>query len=435
MHDRVFIYNTVLGAVRNEDESVDDFMFIEVDPFLEQLLKPVVGSVRGQRCSQVLSKIGDSEADVMSALRRAQEDGSTYVTEIFCRPLNIYFRIQAAGNKDGTLTVHFSDSSAEHYLERQLVERRKEFKAILMLSELDYIKASYNSMLPGLVEKIPESWQYPEQTCCKIKLNGDEVTSQNYKPTQWQLRSVIRKGKQDSGYIEVGYLTAFPSMDIGPFMREEKELLDEIAGRLSKILENNAIYNELESSQSLLDKASAMANMGAWSVDLSTQKVTWSDQVAHIHESAPGYSPDVSEGISFYAPEFQGKIAALFRRCIEDGISYNEEMAIITAKGNRRWVKTIGEAVRDEQGKIVKVQGAFQDITEIIETKQALIEHEKMLNAMISASPIAIYSIGTDGTVYSWNKASEKIFGWTEQEALEKNYPLFPNTNRKSIKK
>jgi len=47
-----------------------------------------------------------------------------------------------------------------------------------------------------------------------------------------------------------------------------------------------------------------------------------------------------------------------------NGVSYDEEMQIITSSGKRVWVRTIGEAVRDETGKIYKVQGAFQDISD-----------------------------------------------------------------------
>jgi len=39
-------------------------------------------------------------------------------------------------------------------------------------------------------------------------------------------------------------------------------------------------------------------------------------------------------------------------------------MEIITSSGKRVWIQTIGEAVRDDNGRIFKVQGAFQDITE-----------------------------------------------------------------------
>ncbi len=77
-----------------------------------------------------------------------------------------------------------------------------------------------------------------------------------------------------------------------------------------------------------------------------------------------GYSPKVEQGISFYAPEWKERITKVFTDCAQKGMPYDEEMEIITAGGKRVWVKTIGEAVKNDAGKIVKVQGAFQDITE-----------------------------------------------------------------------
>jgi PAS domain S-box-containing protein len=129
----------------------------------------------------------------------------------------------------------------------------------------------------------------------------------------------------------------------------------------------------LEENFALLHLAGEKAKFGGWSVDLETNVCTWSDQVAIIHEMPIGYSPPVEEGISFYAPEWREKIVAVYTACAEDGIPYDEEMEIITAKGHRVWVRTAGEAVRDESGTIIRVQGSFQDITE----KQKMLENIK----------------------------------------------------------
>lgn len=72
----------------------------------------------------------------------------------------------------------------------------------------------------------------------------------------------------------------------------------------------------------------------------------------------------------------------------------------------------------------------IHDVSEKKKAEKALIEHEKILAAMISASPIAIYRIDPDGTVQSWNKASERIFGWTEDEVLGKRLPLVPENKQ-----
>ncbi|KAF0189080.1 MAG: signal transduction histidine kinase nitrogen specific [Desulfobulbaceae bacterium] len=139
-----------------------------------------------------------------------------------------------------------------------------------------------------------------------------------------------------------------------------KRAIDEAKG---KKLRKNA-QEALLANYVLLRIAGTNAKLGGWSVDLATNIPVWSDEVADIHEMPHGYVPGVTEAISFYAPEWQDRIRQVFSDCAEQGIPYDEEMEIITRTGRRVWVRTTGEALKNEEGKIIKVQGSFQDITE-----------------------------------------------------------------------
>ncbi|MBN1338682.1 MAG: PAS domain S-box protein, partial [Bacteroidales bacterium] len=138
---------------------------------------------------------------------------------------------------------------------------------------------------------------------------------------------------------------------------------------------------ELKSQLMLLRIAGETARFGGWSVDLRNNICTWSDVVADVHEVPHGYVPPVEEGINFYAPEWRNKITQVFTACAEKGIPYDEEMEIITAKGKRVWVRTIGRAVKDENGRIIKVQGSFQNISKRKKDEM----HIKHLNDVLSA--------------------------------------------------
>ena len=123
------------------------------------------------------------------------------------------------------------------------------------------------------------------------------------------------------------------------------------------------------------------------------QEVVWSEQVALIHEKQPGYSPTAEETIQYYAPEWRDKIATVFQECTREGTPYDEEMQIITAGGHRLWVRTTGEPVRNNMGKIVRVQGSFQDITDRKQAEEALLqktydldERDKELNCLYGIS-------------------------------------------------
>ncbi len=132
---------------------------------------------------------------------------------------------------------------------------------------------------------------------------------------------------------------------------------------------------ELQSNLTLLSMAGQLAKIGGWSVKLPEMTLIWSDEVCAIHEAPPGTHPTVAEATNFYAPEDRQHMKEVIDKCIQNGAPFDEEFRIITAKGNRRWTRIIGQAIRDEHGVITRIQGAFQDISNL---KRA--EEERLAN-------------------------------------------------------
>lgn len=131
----------------------------------------------------------------------------------------------------------------------------------------------------------------------------------------------------------------------------------------------------LISSKQLLEETGGLARVGGWELDLRKNELIWSDVVKQIHEVDPEYQPTIEAGINFYAPEAVPVISEAVRHATEDGEPYDIELQLITAKQNRIWVRTIGQAFRDN-GKIIKIGGVFQDIDS---RKHAEQEHEALM--------------------------------------------------------
>jgi PAS domain S-box-containing protein len=141
---------------------------------------------------------------------------------------------------------------------------------------------------------------------------------------------------------------------------------------------------ELHRQKSLLEQTQRLA--GAWEADLKTGEVDWSEKVYEIHEVEPQVPIDLETSLEFYVPEAQEEVQEAADTLVEEGEPYDLELPIETVEGNRRWVRTVGAPVEVEGGEVVKVAGAFQDITE---RKRAERELERQNDLFRRAQEIA----------------------------------------------
>jgi len=119
-----------------------------------------------------------------------------------------------------------------------LAERVKELSCLYGISDLVEEKgALLEEILQGTVDLIPPAWKYPEVTCARITLDDQEFTTENLRETNWKQSSDLVVYGDYVGAVEVYYLEEKPESDEGPFLKEERSLVDAIAKRLSRITE------------------------------------------------------------------------------------------------------------------------------------------------------------------------------------------------------
>jgi PAS domain S-box-containing protein len=179
-------------------------------------------------------------------------------------------------------------------------------------------------------------------------------------------------------------------------LRETEKELQSLTGKKSIAVEllqskeqqreSEAAREKLEWSASLQRIAGKAARLGGWAIELPEYKLTWSDETCDIHDQPAGYQPAYGEGVSMFPPEYREEVARKVKACAEEGIPYDFELPKITAKGRRIWVRSMGEAVRDASGKIIRLQGAFQDITERKQAELNLFKSNRALRLLRACS-------------------------------------------------
>ncbi len=119
-----------------------------------------------------------------------------------------------------------------------LTERVKEISCLYSLVSLmaDRSYPSGEEKLKDIMKLIPTGWHCPQDACARITLWGQEFRTDNFQDTPWkQISSIIVNG-EPAGTLAVGYLKEKPVREEGPFLLEERTLIDVMARLIGEII-------------------------------------------------------------------------------------------------------------------------------------------------------------------------------------------------------
>lgn len=174
--------------------------------------------------------------------------------------------------------------------------------------------------------------------------------------------------------------------------------------------------NALQEQSRLFHEMSTLARIGAWEYDPETGTGTWTEEVARIHEVAPRIevNNEFVFGSGFWAPEQQAELEAAMRSAIEDGTSYDLELPLRTAKGNRRWVR-ISAAPVIQEGRTLKLRGSIQDISKRKEAELALRENEARYARVIEGSDQGFWELDLRDQHFNVSPRYLSMLGYPEK--------------------
>ncbi len=177
----------------------------------------------------------------------------------------------------------------------------------------------------------------------------------------------------------------------------------------------------LESDLFMTRIAGRVAQLGGWTIELPERKLTWSDENCRIHDVPPGYQPTLSEGIGYFRQEDRATVTRLVETCAQHGTPYEFILPKLTVKGRQIWVRSLGEAVRDEAGNIIRLQGAFQDITEQKEAELRTLALEARLSSTLENITDGFSLMDEDWRFVFVNSQAERMLRRKRGDLLGKN--------------
>ncbi len=131
-----------------------------------------------------------------------------------------------------------------------LRERVKELTCLYNISQLAEKKdMSIKDLLTESLNFIRSAWQFPEVTYVRINLNEMDIRSDNFMKSSWKQEVSIKKTEEIIGKIVVGYCKEMPQLQEGPFLKEERSLINAIAEIIGRILERKEVEQKLKESE------------------------------------------------------------------------------------------------------------------------------------------------------------------------------------------
>jgi len=174
----------------------------------------------------------------------------------------------------------------------------------------------------------------------------------------------------------------------------------------------------LRETQALLHLAAQVGRLGAWAWKRGQRHVTWSEEVCAMHETTPGFAPTLRRALSFVAPGYRSTMSMLLLACRTRGTPFDVEAQATTAKGRTIWVRVIAEAQWDANGRVRRIQGACQDISEAKQSADEARRTAEQLSTTLESLTDAFFTVDRQWRFTYVNAEAERIMNQSRAQLL-----------------
>ncbi|MBU0542920.1 MAG: PAS domain S-box protein [Gammaproteobacteria bacterium] len=171
-------------------------------------------------------------------------------------------------------------------------------------------------------------------------------------------------------------------MDIVPVLGSNGEV-PFFASIQRDVTERRRAEDKLKRNEALQRIGGRLAKLGAWAIELGpVPRLYWSEEVFDILEITKGQLPNsYDDALRYYHGKWKKMVEAALARCSKEGLPFELEPEMRSSNGRQIWARVVGEAVRNEKGEIIRVQGAFQEITDSKLAVLTLMHMNRLLEA------------------------------------------------------
>lgn len=266
--------------------------------------------------------------------------------------------------------VSLKDISKRKQAESKLSERMKEIKALYKLSRIANRKdLKLNEFYHEVVYLIQETWQDPEHIAAKITINDQQISTDNWKATDWIQQADIRVDDELVGKIEVANVKEHSKNEDPPILDEERVLLSDIADRIGKIIERTIVEEKMSTLSRSIEASpvSIVITDNKGIIEYVNPKFT--EVSGYTFEEVLGYNPRILK-TGKQSSEFYKKLWDT----ITSGKQWSGEFCNKNKKGKIFWESASISPISNKSGEITHFVAVKEDITKRKEDEKLIEE-------------------------------------------------------------
>ncbi len=173
-----------------------------------------------------------------------------------------YFKIDDFQFYEGLSNI-LGIAIANHRAKHALSERVKELTCLYSVSKIaENENQSFSELMQNIVNVLPPAWQYPKITSAVISIDDMNFYTKDFKEGVSEQKADIIIDGLKRGFIKVSYSEEKTKSDEGPFLKEERNLIDALARQIALIIERKQVDEEKEKLQEQLRHADRLATIG-----------------------------------------------------------------------------------------------------------------------------------------------------------------------------
>jgi len=203
---------------------------------------------------------------------------------------------------------------------------------------------------------------------------------------------------------------------------------------LQYAIERKKVEKALLGSQRLLKEAQALGRIGNWEFDFVIQKITWSDEVYVLYERDKNLGPpSVEEEAKYYTEEQAKKLHEYAKLAIETGREFRYDLVANLPSGNTCIFDASMHPVMDAGGRVVKLFGTVQDISERKRAEEELRKSENKYRNLVENLQEGIWVIDKDSNTTFVNQPMTDMLQYTTDEMMGKHLFFFMDERGKEL--